>query len=114
MRRFPEFVNHPADQVANGPTDTMEGVVFDGESKMQVILWQCEKGGEVPEHSHDYWEYCVVLDGTCDCNVDGKLIRLGPGDECAIPPGIKHSGRFSPGYRAIDVFGAKRVDRVKS
>ena len=113
VRKFPEFVVQPADRIANVPDSSMDGVVFEGAGNTQIVFWQCEKGGEVGEHVHDFWEYRVVLDGTCDCVIDGNPVHLGPGDECAIPPGTKHSGRFSPGYRAIDAFGGKRVQRVK-
>lgn len=112
MRKFPEFILRPANKIANVPDPSMEGVVFDGVENTQIVFWQCENGGEVQEHSHDFWEYCVVIEGTCDCVIGGRSVHLAAGDECLIPPGTKHSGRFSPGYRAIDAFGGKRVQRV--
>ena len=104
----------PADQVAQVPDPSMQGVVFEGAEGTQIVFWECERGGESPEHVHDFWEYCVVLEGTCDSMIDGKLVHLKPGDECVIPPGVKHNGRYSPGYRAIDAFGGKRVERVRN
>ena len=51
---------------------------------------------------------------TVDSNEEFENIAnsLKPGDECVIPPGTKHSGRYSKGYRAIDAFSAKRVTRI--
>jgi len=112
MKKFPEFVMRPGDRVAKVPDPSMKGVVFEGTEGTQIVFWEVEEGGETPEHVHDFWEYCVVVEGTCDCMIGGKWVHLEPGDECVIPPGTKHSGRFSPGYRAIDAFGGKRVERV--
>jgi quercetin dioxygenase-like cupin family protein len=112
MKKFPEFVMNSADQVANVPDPAVEGVVFEGTEGTQIVFWQCENGGESPEHVHDYWEYCVVIEGTFDGFVGSEPVHLEKGDECAIPPGVKHSGRYSSGYRAIDAFGGKRVQRA--
>jgi len=114
MKKFPEFVMQPADGVANVPDPSMKGVVFEGTEGTQIVFWQCEEGGESAEHVHEFWEYAVVVEGSCDCVIDGKPVHLGPGDECVIPPGIRHSGKYSLGYRAIDAFGGKRVERISS
>ncbi|MGH9328131.1 MAG: cupin domain-containing protein [Terriglobia bacterium] len=111
MKKFPEFMLKSANRVADSPDPALEGFVFEGADGTQIVLWQCEKGGESPEHAHDFWEYCVVVEGTFDGLIDGKPVHLEPGEECAIPPGTKHSGRYSLGYRAIDAFGGKRVKR---
>lgn len=112
MKKFPQFITQPADGVANVPDPAMQGFVFEGAEGSQIVFWQCEKGGESLEHVHDFWEYCVVVEGIFDGMIDGKPVHLEAGEECAIPPGVKHNGRFSPGYRAIDAFGGKRVNRV--
>lgn len=114
MKKFPEFIMKPSDRVANVPDPSMKGVVFEGVEGTQIVFWECEEGGESPEHSHEFWEYAVVVEGTCDCMIEGKLVHLEPGDECVIPAGTKHSGRYSPGYRAIDAFGGKRVERMSN
>jgi quercetin dioxygenase-like cupin family protein len=114
MKEFPDFVMQPANRVANVPDPAMKGVVFEGADGTQIVFWECRAGGESPEHTHDFWEYAVVVEGSCDCIIDGKLVHLEVGDECAIPPGVKHSGRYSTNYRAIDAFGGKRVERVSN
>jgi len=112
MKEFPEFIMLPVNRVADVPDPSMQGVVFDGAEGTQIVFWRCEKGGEVGEHVHDFWEYCLVVEGTFDGLIEGEQVHLEAGEECAIPPGAKHSGRFSPGYRAIDAFGGKRVERI--
>jgi quercetin dioxygenase-like cupin family protein len=94
MKIFPEFIMQPVDRVANALDPSMKDVVFDGAEGTQIVFWQFEESGEVPEHVHDFWEYCVVVEGTMDTMVGGKMIHLDPGDECVVPPSTKHSGRF--------------------
>lgn len=112
MKKFPAFFTTPADAVAVPPDAAMEGFVFDGAAGVQIVFWQCEAGGEQPEQVHDFWEYALVVAGTFDGVVGGEPVHLEPGDECVIPPGTRHSGRYSAGYRAIDAFSSHRVDRA--
>jgi quercetin dioxygenase-like cupin family protein len=111
MKKFPDFVMSAANRVAAGPNPDMAGSLFQGADGVQVVFWQSEAGGEQPEHVHDFWEYALVIEGTFEGTVDGRVVHLGPGDECVIPPGAVHRGTYSPGYRAIDAFGARRVVR---
>ena len=112
MQKFPAFIANDADRVAEVPDPSMQGFVFEGEDDVQIVFWQCENGGECAEHFHDFWEYAVVIEGTFDGTVGDPVIHMEPGDECVVAPGVKHSGRYSTGYRAIDAFSAKRVDRI--
>jgi quercetin dioxygenase-like cupin family protein len=113
MQTFPSFVTTPADRVAGAPDAAMEGFVFEGAAGVQIVFWQCESGGEQPEQVHDFWEYALVVEGTFDGLVGGQPVHLEPGDECVIPPGTLHSGRYSKGYRAIDAFSSQRVVRAR-
>ena len=113
MKRFPDFVRGAANRVANPTDSTVEGYAFDGADGSQVVFWECRDGGVQPEQVHDFWEYALVVEGTFDGFVGGRPVHLEPGDECVIPPGTKHSGRYSNGYRAIDAFSARRVTRVE-
>ncbi len=109
--QFPEFVRNPSNSVDDAPPG-MSGFIYDGVQGEQVVFWENREGGSSPPHSHDFWEYAVVVQGTFDGRIGDQEVHLGPGDECAIPPGVVHEGRYSPNYRAIDVFGGKRVCRV--
>ena len=110
MKHFPEFVHNGKNAVADAP-EGMEGFLFDGVDGAQVVLWENTPGGAVKLHKHDFWEYCYVIEGTYDGIVGGKHIHLKPGDECIVPPGVIHEGNHSANYRAIDIFGGKRIDR---
>ena len=110
MKSFPSFVMSPANRVTGSPDSHMHGCLFKGNDHAQVVFWQCEEGGEQAEQVHDFWEYALVVEGTFDGTVGGQPVHLHPGDECVIPPGTKHSGRYSKGYRAIDAFSATRVE----
>lgn len=89
------------------------GYVFDGADGAQMVLWQCRRGGTCAMHTHDYDEYAVVLQGTFTGTVGGKKVKMKAGDECFIPAGVPHDGRYSANYRAIDAFGGQRVRRAK-
>lgn len=112
MKKFPAFFTTSANRVATPPDAAMEGFVFEGTDGVQIVFWQCEEGGDQPEQVHDFWEYALVVEGTFDGIVGGKPVHLEPGEECVIPPGTKHAGRYSKGYRAIDAFSSKRVERA--
>jgi mannose-6-phosphate isomerase-like protein (cupin superfamily) len=112
MKPFPAFFTTDADRVKLPPDANMQGFVFDGAGGVQVVFWQCPAGGVQGEQVHDFWEYALVVEGTFDGVVGGKAVHLERGDECVIPPGTPHSGRYSTGYRAIDAFSAHRVDRA--
>ena len=53
-----------------------------------------------------------VVEGHFDGTIGDEVIHMEPGDECVIEPGVRHSGTYSKGYRAIDAFGARRVTRL--
>lgn len=90
----------------------MEGYVFDGADGSQMVIWHSKKGGRSLLHTHDYDEYCIVVQGKFTGIVGGRKCCLGPGEECYIPAGISHGGVYSKNYRAIDAFGGTRVDRI--
>jgi len=109
--RFPEFIRDPKNAVANAP-EGMTGFIFDGAGGEQVVFWENPHGGNSPPHKHDFWEYAIVVTGRFDGRIGDEEVHLGPGDECVIPPGVEHEGAYSTDYRAIDVFGGKRVKRA--
>ena len=112
MKKFPSFLTTRSNQVANVPDPSMQGHVFEGKGGIQIVFWQSENGGVQPEQVHDFWEYALVVEGSFEGIVGGQPVSLKPGDECVIPPGTRHSGTYSRGYRAIDAFSAKRVTRI--
>lgn len=107
-------MRNPRNAVAAGNVAKgLVGFVFDGVDGAQMVLWQCTDGGTCAMHRHDYDEYAVVLQGTFEGTVGGKRVKMKAGDECFIPAGVPHDGKYSADYRAIDCFGGRRVKRAK-
>ena len=107
LRHFPDPVR--ARELETGARfEGMEGFLFTGQNGSQVVFWECTTETEVQPHSHDFDEYCLVVEGVCTEIIDGKVHVLRKGDEILIPAGKVHSARISPPYRAIDFFGGNR------
>ena len=48
--------------------------------------------GPGPTHYHAKAENIyIVLEGTVEATVEGKKVRLGPGEMAFIPPGVRHA-----------------------
>lgn len=105
--RFPSSISARELQV-EARLEGMQGSLFLGQDGSQVVFWECASEAEVAPHSHDFDEYCVVVEGVCTEIVDGTEYVLRKGDEILIPAGKIHSARISPPYRAIDFFGGSR------
>ena len=115
MHEFPEFMRSAANAVKHtSRAGGMEGYVWDGADGSQVVLWHCRDGGRSEMHVHDFDEYALVVSGTCVSKVGDKTVTLQPGDECYIPAGVPHDSIYSADYRAIDAFGARRVEREQA
>lgn len=111
MKEFPEFMRRPANRIgkASQYTDGIEGYVFNGADGSQMAFWTSYHDGESKEHTHDYDEYFVVVQGEYTVVIGGKEEPVGVGQEYYIPKGIPHSGRAVAGTRTIHCFGGKRV-----
>lgn len=44
----------------------------------------------VADHTHDYYEFYLFLEGHVSMSIEGKSYHLSPGDMILIPPGIRH------------------------
>lgn len=62
--------------------------------QLQVVLTQIEPGREFPSHSHPHEQFCVVLQGTFEFEVEGAGSRaLGPRGVFYFAPNQAHGGR---------------------
>lgn len=112
MKHFPNFLKKAVNAVDAGQLASgLKGYVFEGADGCQLVMWECTEGGTSPTHTHDYDEYCIVIEGVYSGNVGDAQVVVGPGEECFIPAGVPHGGSFTAGYRAIDGFGGRRVKR---
>jgi mannose-6-phosphate isomerase-like protein (cupin superfamily) len=71
-------------------------------------LWVDPPGAVWEDFVHDEDELMLLLDGTLLLEMDGRVLRLEPGDEVVIPAGTRHTvrnagngtTRWLYGYRA--------------
>ena len=111
VKEFPEFMRRPANRIGKESqyTEGIEGYVFAGADGSQMAFWTCYQDRDSKEHTHDYDEYLVVVQGTYTVIINGTEEPYEAGRECYIPKGTPHSGRAVAGTRTIHCFGGKRV-----
>jgi quercetin dioxygenase-like cupin family protein len=111
---FPAFMKNKKNLIAGTSqfSDGIEGYVFDGVEGSQLAFWRCPTAGPAKEHTHEYDEYFVVVQGQYKLVMEGKEIVLNKGDEAFIPKGTAHSGSRMAGTRTIHAFGGHRAERA--
>jgi mannose-6-phosphate isomerase-like protein (cupin superfamily) len=113
MNDFPAFMKNPLNRIdPSAQTPGVEGYLFDGADGSQMAHWRCDFTGTSSEHVHEFDEYFVVVEGCYTHIVDGQETPIGAGQECFIPRGVAHSGRFVAGTRTIHAFGGHRANRA--
>jgi mannose-6-phosphate isomerase-like protein (cupin superfamily) len=94
-------------------TPGAEGYIFEGMDGSQVIIWQGPNHPmESDYHTHDFDEYFIVVEGTFKGDIGGTMVTVKKGEECVIPAGTPHNGRYTPGFRSIHAFSKKRAERA--
>ncbi len=111
MKEFPEFMKNPANRIGKESqyTEGIEGYVFNGADGSQMAFWTCYQDTISKEHTHEYDEYFVVVQGQYTVIIEGKEEIIGAGQERHIPKGTPHSGRSIAATRMIYCFGGRRV-----
>jgi len=87
--------------------------ILQGETH-QLVFFQMEANTSVPEHSHDYPQWGMVIEGEMDLFIDGKARNCRKGDEYLIPARAKHWARFLAKSRVVDLFSERTRYRAKS
>lgn len=91
----------------------MKGWILQGE-RQQLVFFEMEPIAIVPEHSHDYAQWGMVIEGRMKLTIDGKPRMCGKGDEYVIPARSKHSATFPSKCRVMDFFSEKTRFRARS
>jgi len=73
----------------------------------QLVFFEFEANADVPEHSHGYPQWGMVIDGKMELTVNGKPRICEKGAEYLIPAGAKHSAKFLSRTRVMDFFSEK-------
>ena len=95
------------------PHTTLAGIdVFvHDDGRTQVLFMELAAGREevaVPTHTHDV-EWGVVVEGSIEMTIGGRVEEHGPGDIHLIPAHVPHSFRFRPGTSSVHYFVERRV-----
>jgi len=80
----------------------------------QLVFFEFESSAQVPEHSHDYPQWGMVIEGKMELTIDGKTKIIEKGDEYVIPAKAKHYIRFLSKCRVMDFFSERTRYRAKS
>jgi len=110
-RGFPEVITHlpEADVQFKG----VRAWIAQGE-KHQIVFFEMEPSAQVPEHSHDYPQWGIMIEGKMELTIDGKTKLIEKGDDYVIPAKAKHYVRFLSKSRVIDLFSEKTRYKTKS
>ncbi len=80
----------------------------------QMVFCEFEANLKVPEHSHGYAQWGIVIEGSLELQIDGKLRLCRKGDEYLIPSGAMHAVTFIDKTRVLDLFSEKNRFNPKS
>ena len=81
--------------------------------KQQFVFFEMESSAKVPEHSHDYPQWGIIIKGKMELIIEGKPRICEKGDEYLIPSQAKHYARFLTESRVIDFFSERNRYRPK-
>ena len=78
----------------------------EGSTPVRVGVQVSPPGYSTGTHSHPYMEVVSVIDGEGEAWMDGvdDLVKIGPGDTVAVPPGVKHGFRAT-GDKPLRTYG---------
>jgi quercetin dioxygenase-like cupin family protein len=79
----------------------------------QLVFFEMEASAHVPEHSHEYAQWGMMIEGKMELTISGKPRICEKGDEYLIPAGAKHSAKFLEKCRVMDLFSERNRYRLK-
>jgi quercetin dioxygenase-like cupin family protein len=80
----------------------------------QLVFFEFGANLKLPEHSHSYPQWGVVIEGKIELTVDGKPQVYQKGDEYLVPAGASHCARFLEKSRVMDLFSEKSRYKPKA
>ena len=98
---------------ADLPFKGVKAWILQGE-KHQLIFFEMQSRALVPEHSHSYPQWGMVVDGTMKLTINGKTKTIRRGDDYLIPAQARHHAEFLAKTRVIDLFSEKTRYKIKS
>lgn len=71
--------------------------------RVAMRMWKDEKPTQdKPAHSHDYEVVGYVIAGRAELEIEGRTVRLEPGDSWLVPAGAKHTYRILETFTAVE------------
>lgn len=108
-----EFKDHVIHQTDLPSVELVKGSnsrLVVGEQSMISFLTMDAHSYFAPHH-HTQEQIMIVLDGSCDEIIEGKLYHVSKGDVIVLPPNIVHGAYIGDqDVHVIDVFGEPRGD----
>ncbi len=86
--------------------------ILQGE-KHQLGFFEMQTTAVVPEHSHSYPQWGMVIEGEMKLTINGETRLCRKGDEYLIPAHAKHSATFETQTRVMDLFSEKTRYKTK-
>ena len=87
--------------------------ILQGE-KHQLIFFEMQPTTLVPEHSHNYPQWGMLIEGEMKLTINDKTKTIKKGDEYLIPAQAKHHVKFLTKTRVIDFFSEKTRYKTKT
>jgi len=108
-----EFKSHVVHYPDLPPVELVKGSnsrLIAGEQSMISFLTMDAHSYFAPHH-HTQEQIMIVLDGSCDEIIEGKIYHVSKGDVIVLPPNIVHGAYIGDqDVQVIDVFGEVRSD----
>ncbi len=82
--------------------------------KHQLVFFEFKPGTKVPEHSHDYDQWGMLIEGKMQLVINGEARKLEKGDDYVIPARTKHLATFQSKTRVMDFFSEEARYKEKT
>ena len=105
---YPEVITRLPE--ADIPIKGIKAHILQGE-KHQLVFFEMEPSTLVPEHSHDYDQWGMMIEGKMELTINGETRTCNAGDEYVIPARAKHRAKCLSKSRVMDFFSER--DRYK-
>ena len=110
MQEFPKVIKELPE--ADLPFKGVKAWILQGENN-QLIFFEMQPDAKVPEHSHNYPQWGMIVQGKMKLTIDGKMRLIEKGDDYLIPAGAKHYATFLIKTRVIDLFSEQTRYKAK-
>ena len=109
-RGYPNVITNLSE--ADIPFKDIKAWTLQGE-RHQLVFYQMEINARIPEHSHEYGEWAMVIEGEIELTVEGKKMNVKKGDEWLTPARAKHNWTSLAKSRLVALFSERTRYQTK-